>query len=127
MKKRLSKSEALRIGREFGKALAAELARRSARTFPQSIARFRRLTDDYVRRLSAHPRLARELKRRTAEAMLELTIMLPSKMAVCRRRFQSLSKLGFTNIENKAHFHLIYARAALTRGHRQIARSTAHK
>jgi len=56
-----------------------------------------------------------------------MAIGRPSKMSACRERLKSLTKLGFTDIESKGHVHLIYARAALERGHREIARKTANK
>jgi len=42
-------------------------------------------------------------------------------------RFNALAKLGFTDIEQKGHYHLIYARAALERGHYRIADNLASK
>lgn len=97
----------------------------SQRTDRQKIARLHRLEEEYCYRLAKRPRFALEVKRRIAETLLRMSVTHGRSVATCRARLKSLSKLGFTNIEMKAHYHLIYARAALRQGHRQIAFETA--
>ena len=93
----------------------------------QKIARLRRIEDEYCRKVADKPSLKREVKRRIAETLLDMSISRKRSFTTCRARFNALAKLGFTDIEQKAHYHLIYARTALERGHRQIADNLANK
>ena len=104
---------------EFVKARTAILA--GPATDREKTAQLRRVENEYCRRLANEPRLRLEVKRRIAEMLLDLSISRGQRIASCRARFNALAKLGFTNIEQKAHYHLMYARAALERGHPQIA------
>jgi hypothetical protein len=124
MAQRLTKSRLRRIGIEFSNAVGAERVNPTS-SYLTKIRRIRRLQAIYCERLSAHPKCALELRRRIAKSLFDVTIFRPSQMRACRARFKSLSKLGFTDIEDKGHIHLMYARAALARGHRKIARQTA--
>ena len=87
----------------------------------QKIAQLRRIEGEFCRRLAQKPRLKLEVKRRIAETLLDMSISRGQTLASCRARFNALAKLGFTDIEQKAHYHLYYARAALERGHPRIA------
>jgi hypothetical protein len=104
---------------EFVKARTAVIVRPA--TDRQKIAQLRRVENEYCRRLANEPRLKLEVKRRIAETLLDMSISRGRRIASCRARLNALAKLGFTNIEQKAHYHLMYARAALERGHPQIA------
>jgi hypothetical protein len=91
----------------------------------QKIAQLRRLEIEHCRQLAKRPLLQLEIKRRIAETLLVMSISRRHRIASCRARLNSLRKLGFSNIEQKAHYHLIYARTALEQGHLQIALNTA--
>jgi hypothetical protein len=91
----------------------------------QRIAQLRRVEDEYCRRLANEPRLKLEVERRIAETLLDMSISRGRRIANCRARLNALAKLGFANIEQKAHWHLMYARAALERGHPQTASNIA--
>jgi hypothetical protein len=104
---------------EFVKARTAILV--DPATDREKVAQLRRVENEYCRRLADEPRLRLEVKRRIAETLLDRSISRGQRIASCRARFNALAKLGFTNIEQKAHYHLMYARAALERGHPQIA------
>jgi hypothetical protein len=107
------------IEREFVKAHTAIIV--GPGTDRQKMAQLRRIENDFSRRLAYKPRLKLEMKRRIAETLLDISISRRRSIAFCRARLNSLTKLGFTNIERKAHWHLIYARTALERGHRRTA------
>lgn len=87
----------------------------------QKVAQLRGIEDEFCRRLAHKPRLKLEVKRRIAETLLDMSISRGQTLATCRARFNTLAKLGYTDIEQKAHYFLIYARAALERGHPLIA------
>ena len=93
----------------------------------QKIARLRRIESEYCRRLTSEPHLRLEVKRRIAETLLDMSISRGRSLKTCRVRFNALLKVGFTDIEQKAHYYLIYGRAALERGHPQIADNLARR
>jgi hypothetical protein len=68
---------------------------------------------------------ALELRRRIAEQVYQHALLHGSSPAVCRAKLKRLSKLGFTDVERKAHFYLLHARAAVSRGEIHLARRTA--
>jgi hypothetical protein len=111
--------------REFVKAKNAILM--GSTTDRRKIALLRRLEDAHCRRLAKDAHLRLEVKRRIAESLLNMSIFGGRNIATCRKRFNALFELGFTNIEQKAHFHLIYARAAIKQGHPQMASTLAAK
>ena len=104
---------------EFVKARTAVMM--GPATDRQKIAQLRGVEHEYCHRLASKPRLKLEVKRRIAENLLDMGISRGRSIATCRARLNALTKLGFTDIEQKAHYHLMYARTALERGHRQMA------
>ena len=107
------------IESEFVKARTAVFM--ATGTERQKIARLRRIETEYCRKLASDPRLKLEVRRRIAETLLDMSISRGRSLRTCRLRFNALLKVGFTDIEQKAHHYLIYGRAALERGHRRIA------
>jgi len=87
----------------------------------QKVAQLRRIEDDFCHRLAHNSHLRTELRRRIAEQLLDMSISRCQAFATCRARFNALAKLGYTDTEQKAHYFLIYARAALERKHPRIA------
>ena len=113
------------IESEFVKARTAVFT--TIGTERQKIARLRRIESEYCHKLAREPRLKLEVKRRTAETLLDMSISQRRSLNTCRVRFNALLKVGFTDIEQKAHYYLIYGRAALERGHPQLAAKIAHR
>lgn len=113
------------IESEFVKARTAVFM--ATGTERQKIARLRRIENEYCRKLASAPRLKREVKRRIAETLLDMSISRGRSLKTCRVRFNAVLKAGFTDIEQKAHCYLIYGRAALERGHPQIADNLARR
>ena len=103
---------------EFVKARTAVFV--SAATQRQKVAQLRRIEDDFCCRLARNPDLKLEVKRRIAETLLDMSISRGQTLATCRARFNTLAKLGYTDTEQKAHYVLIYARAAFDKGHPRI-------
>lgn len=114
-------------GKERDFATARDTIVASSLTDRQKVAALRGLEVEHCRKLPKQPRLQLEVKRRIAETLLDMSISRGCKIASCRARLNSLKKLGFTNIDQKAHYHLIYARRALEQGHVQIALNTASR
>jgi hypothetical protein len=119
------KSKRARIEADFARALAWEVAGASNVSYRVIVARLKRLQRLYLPMLSAKSVDALELKRRIAEQMYQQALFCGCSPAVCRAKFRTLSKLGFTDIERKAHFYLLDARAAVSRGHKSLARRRA--
>jgi hypothetical protein len=110
---------------EFMRARSGVIVARA--TDRQKMLQLRRIEDDFCRRLANEPRFKLEVKRRIAETLLDLSISRGRSIATCRTRLKALTELGFSDIEQKAHHHLMYARAALERGHPQIACTLANR
>ena len=106
---------------EFVKARTAVFV--GTGTQRQKVAQLRRIEDDFCQRLAHNSHLRLELRRRIAETLLDMSLSRCQSFATCRARFNALAKLGYTDTEQKAHYFLIYARAALERKHPRIARN----
>lgn len=98
------------------------------------MSQLRRLEIEVCRGLARQPRLQLEVKRRIAESLLDMSIAESlldmsisgrRRITTCRSKLRRLAKLGFTDIEQKAHYHFIYARFALEEGHPKIASKVA--
>jgi hypothetical protein len=112
-------------GKEFSRNLLRILERARGRRFSETASDLRVLERDYVQRFKSRPDLALEVRRKVSERLLEEAIKSGCKLSACRSRLNALSRLGFSEIEIKAHWFLIYARGALSRGHRLTAHRVA--
>lgn len=112
------------IEHEFVKARTAVFM--ASATERQKIAGLHRIEDEFCRRLAHKPRLKLEVKRRIAETLLDMSISRGQTLSTCRARFNALGKLGYTDTEQKAHYFLMYARAAVERGHPRISANLSH-
>jgi hypothetical protein len=115
--KRRAKSQGGAVEREFAKALDWEVANAGSITYRTVTARLRGLERSFLNR-AGRKFAALEMKRRIAEQRLQQAIFHSCSLAICRGRLKALEQLGFTNIERKGYCYLVYARAALARGHR---------
>jgi len=113
------------IGRAFALALLSELAKAATASHAEIGRSLRNLEKDYVKQLRGHPDLSLEIRRRIAEQLLDQAVLRGSNFSVCRARFNAASKLGFTNLEQKAHYHLLYAKGSFARGHKRVANRVA--
>jgi len=114
------------VGGAFAHSLAQEMTR-AATLYAEVVSSFRRLEKHYVAELGKHPMLARELRRRIAERLLEQAILHGCNLAVCRARLNAAARLGFTDVEQSAHYRLLYAKGAFSRGHKRVAVRTAEQ
>ncbi len=119
------KTKRTKIEGDFARALSSEVAKAGSLSHRAASARLRRLERHYVPMLPAKSRDALEMRRRIAEQIYQHALLHGSSPAVCRIKLKTLSKLGFTDIERKAHFYLLHARAALSRRELRLARTTA--
>ncbi len=113
-----------RLEREFGKAVGNALGAKGI-SYRTLAARLRGLEGLYVAQLGKNRRLAIEIKRRVAENLLKEAIWRGCSFGVCRKRMKALSRLGFSTVETKSTHYLFYARGALERGHKSVARRFA--
>ncbi len=101
------------------------MTRAATISYGEVVQSLRRLEREYVPQLDGHPKFARELKRRIAEKLLEQAILHGCKLSVCRARLNAAARLGFTDVEQSAHYRLLYAKGAFARGHKRVAYRTA--
>jgi len=113
------------VSREFARAANFEIVKASSISYDKVARNFRRLERIYLPHLAGHPSLALEIRRRVSEQLLEQAILHGCSQRACRSRLSIALRLGFTNIEQEAHYRLLYAKGALARGHRRIAKKTA--
>jgi hypothetical protein len=113
-----------RFERDFARALDWEIAKSRSRNYRTVAARLRKLERLYVSP-ARESGASVEIRRRIAEQVFQQALSHDCSWTLCRAKFRALCKLGFTNLELKAHFHLLYARAALSRGSSRLAHRTA--
>jgi hypothetical protein len=110
----------------MGRALARDIDRHfvapRTKSYREAARDFKALEQYYVAKLARHPDLALEVRRRVAESNLHQALLHGCSLSVCRARLTELSNLGFQDVERKAHFWLIFAKQALARGHKRIAK-----
>jgi hypothetical protein len=120
MKRRLAARSA-KVERAFAKALDLEMFKAPTLAYRDTIVNLRRLERYYLKQVVRDKYSARELKRRIAEKALEFALFHGCKLSICRARLKALSKLGFEDVEQKAHWYLLYAKVAAARGHKRVA------
>jgi hypothetical protein len=121
--KRRKSAEA--ICRDFVRAVSWEIVRAATVSHEETVGRLRNLGKFYVKQLEGHPKLALEMRRRIAEQLLEQAIFRRSSLSVCRARLNAASRLGFADVERKAHCHMLYALGASARGNKRVAKKIA--
>lgn len=112
------------VERAFAKALGWEAASAASVSYKEVVVRHRRLERHYLKQAAGNRRLCREIRRRVAEQLLEQAIFHGCGLKLCRERLRRVSRLGFTNVERKAHYYLLYAKGAFARGHKRVAHRT---
>ena len=113
------------VSREFARAAGFEMAKASSIPYNEVARNFRRLERTYLPHLVGHPILALEIRRRVSEHLLEQAILHGCSQQACRSRLSEALRLEFTNVEQEARYCLLYAKGALARGHRRIAKKIA--
>lgn len=112
------------IGRQFARDMRAVLLESSIWNYRRTAKRLRLLQRAYqAKAMRADARL--EIRRRIAEALLSQAIVHGCSHATCRAGFNMLADLGFSTMESKAHYCLLYARSALEQGHKRTAHRIA--
>ncbi len=110
----------LALTRSVGEALNA-----AGRDYRKVSVLLRRLERSQIAQLQGNQRLIQEARRRIAELLLWNALRHGCSFEVCRTRLNNLCKLGFSRIESKSTYYLLYARGAMERGHRAVARKIA--
>jgi hypothetical protein len=109
------------IGREFAHAFDQVFLGLSRVSYAESVRILLGIEAEYMAQISNHPELALELRRRTAERILEQALVHGCTLTECRKKLSYAEGLGWSNIEARLHFHLIYARGMVVRGHYRAA------
>src|SRR5262249_38204434 len=112
------------LGRQFidlysqlGGANEAILARVGSMTFADIVRALRRTEAEFIERAGANKEIAREIRRRAAECTLIAAILKDCPFQVCKRAFQAVHRLSFTDLEIKTSIYVVYARACSWKGH----------
>jgi hypothetical protein len=113
------------IGHAFAMDVEWKMIGAATISYVDVIRSLRNLERHYLARLHDHPEFALEIRRRIAENELEQALIHGCALPVCRAKLRAALRLGFSNVERKAHFHLLYARGALARGHKRVARRSS--
>ena len=113
------------IERRFAKALDSEIVESGSRDYRMVAARLRRLERSSLSGLPKKSFATLEVKRRIAEQIFYQALSHSCSWTVCQAKYRALYKVGFTNLERKADFDLLYARDALSRGKKTLAQKTA--
>jgi hypothetical protein len=79
----------------------------------------------YLKKLTGHPDCALEVRRRVAEQLLDLALVHDCRLSICRERLRRNAELGWSTFDRQFHFHLLYARGVLARGHVRTAEKVA--
>lgn len=90
-------------------------------TYRQKLAQLRLLEVKQCQLLARRPRLLLEIKRRIAETIFDLSLSRGYDIATYRTKLKAIERLGFSSIEQKSHYVLMYARTAWKQGHQRIA------
>jgi hypothetical protein len=113
------------IGRDFAMDVEWKMIEAATISYVDVVRSLRSLERHYLARLQDHPELALEIRHRIAENELEQALIHGCVLPVCRAKLQVALRLGFSNVERKAHFYLLYARGALAHGHKRVARRSS--
>jgi hypothetical protein len=113
------------IGREFAQAIDAVFLSLTRAGYAESLRILRGIEAKHVAQLTNYPEIALELRRRTAEQSLIQALMHGCSQSECRKKLGRAEQLGWSIIDQKLHFHLIYARGMVARGHDRTARRIA--
>lgn len=109
------------IGRDFARAVDWETIRAATISQTEIENNLRNLEGYYVNLLEKHPKFALEVRRRIAEMLFEQAVLRQNSLSACRARLNAASRLGYTNIERKAHCHMLYAMYASARRNERVA------
>ena len=115
------------ISRDFAHAVDAAFLDLSRGGYAEAIRILRRIEAEYGAQLLNHPEFAVELRRRTAELAIGQALMHGCTQAQCRKKLAFTEDLGWSTIEPKLHYHLIYARGMVARGHYRTAKAMAQR
>jgi hypothetical protein len=101
-------------------ALALTLTRAALETQNMDVAAvvdfYKRIEDRFLPLAAGDEVLALETRRRVAEGVLSSATRDPQAHALCQRLFENLVDLGFTNLERKGTFYLIYSKHCMESG-----------
>jgi len=115
------------ICREFAHAIDLVILDLSRVGYAESTRILRGIEAEYVAQLSNYPGFALELRRRTAERTLEQALIHGCTLPQCRKKLARAEELGWSIIDQKLHFHLIYARGMVARSHYRTAKAIANR
>jgi hypothetical protein len=117
------------VGREFAHAIDAAYSGLSRASYEKSLSILRRIEAEHVVRLPNlnHREFTLELRRRTSELMVEQALIHGCSLTECRKKLAIAEGLGWSLIDRKLHFHLLYARGMVARGHYRTATAISNR
>jgi len=111
------------ICRAYARAIDRVFSNLPGMPYAESLRVLRRIEAEHASLLSGHPKFALELRRRTAEHALEQALIHGRSRSECRQKLAVAESLGWSDITRRLHFHLLYARGMIARGHYRAARA----
>lgn len=109
------------LSRAFARQVSGVLVESSTKQYLDLVREYRRIEREYVERCADNRSAALDLRRRTAEMIFSAGIERRCSLSTSRRRFRELCRLGFTDVERKTEFYLIYSRRLLRYGRARAA------
>jgi hypothetical protein len=110
-------------GRAYSRAIDRVFSSLPEMSYTEALRVLRRIEAEHASLLSGHPKFALELRRRTAERTIEQALIHECSITECRRKLSAAESVGWSDIDRRLHFHLIYARGMIARGHYRAARA----
>jgi hypothetical protein len=110
---------------EFAHEFEWTIVRSAKIPYTQAVRNLKRIERVYLQKLAGNPDWVLEVRRRVAEQLLDLALVHGCRLSICRERLRRSSKLGWSIFDRKFHFHLLYARGMLARGHIRTAERIA--
>jgi hypothetical protein len=108
-----------KLSRALAEALADIYARTRGMSFDDLLKSYRAVKKSFLPKVAENEFLTLETKRRVAERVLYSAMAKQCSLEVCRKFFNDLSRLGFTNLEQKSNVYLAYARHSAKAGHKR--------
>jgi len=113
----MAKNELENIGKEFARAITQAMLGSAKMELVDAISTYDNIEASFLPKVSEHPDLALELKRRIGERKFLLFCERNRPLEEVSLYYQAIRKLGFTDLEKKATVEMIFARYCLRNGH----------
>jgi len=111
---------------EFSISLSLALIELPRNSYDEAIRKLRLLKRTFLESLGgSEDEYTLQVRREVAGRVLEQALLHGCKLSICRAKLNQASQLGWSDFDAKVHFHLIYARGLVARGHKHAAKRVA--